>query len=463
MSGGVKNLLVVASLAAASCAAAPNGVEIRPIADPGSKLRGGTDRLADAKGQLALGNVGLALEGFRKASREFPNDPEAFAGMAACYDAMGRYDLAQANYEAALAIAPRNPVLLTALAGSLERQGKLDSAAEVRAEVAQLNSASDALDRAQADPEPSPTAVVAAQTVTAALPAPRPVASAAPAPAAPEPVHLRKPSAAPVAGVSVASGAAPLAAPAPIAFATPDFAQAAPADVVSMRSPSTAPVARVSVMPPAARLLSAPAPLVLSAPNFAQLEALETPELRRPSMSFIAKVAVAPGVIRLAQPAPIAFAAPNLAQPATVKPRPGPAPRLQRMSLSEVALLTGDGPVWRAQVVAATPQKLAVRWVPVRTAAMRPNIRLLNAARVQGLAARNRTYLLDRGWRKIEIGDAVETRERSLVLYPATRPGLGRSLAAQFGFRAQPTASSDVFVVLLGRDAAAAGLASSRG
>jgi hypothetical protein len=57
------------------------------------------------------------------------------------------------------------------------------------------------------------------------------------------------------------------------------------------------------------------------------------------------------------------------------------APRLERLSPGEVALLTGSGPVWRGQVVARTPQKLTVRWVPLTTAAARPNIRLLNAAR----------------------------------------------------------------------------------
>jgi hypothetical protein len=139
------------------------------------------------------------------------------------------------------------------------------------------------------------------------------------------------------------------------------------------------------------------------------------------------------------------------------------APRLERLSLGEVALLTDTGSAWRGQVVARTPQKITVRWVPLTTAAVRPNIRLLNAARVQGLAARNRDYLFSRGWRKIEIGDASVTRDRSLVLYPMLRPQLGRSLAAQFGFRAQPVNSSDAFVVLLGRDSATGRTAQNRG
>ena len=94
--GGIKSLLLVASLAAAGCASEPGTVEVRPIADPGSKLRPGDGLLADAKGQFALGNVGLALEGFRKAARENPDSADAVAGMGLCYDAMGRCDLAQA-------------------------------------------------------------------------------------------------------------------------------------------------------------------------------------------------------------------------------------------------------------------------------------------------------------------------------------------------------------------------------
>jgi hypothetical protein len=127
-------------------------------------------------------------------------------------------------------------------------------------------------------------------------------------------------------------------------------------------------------------------------------------------------------------------------------------PYLERLSLGEVALVTDDRPVWQAQVIAQTRVSTTVRWVPIMTAEARPNIRLLNAAQRQGLAAQSRALLLDRGWRKIEIGNA-DTRARSVVLYPVARRTLGRSLAAQFGFPAQAVANSNVLIVLLGRDA----------
>jgi hypothetical protein len=133
------------------------------------------------------------------------------------------------------------------------------------------------------------------------------------------------------------------------------------------------------------------------------------------------------------------------------------------LSFGEVALVTVQAPVWRGQVVSRSPQSVTVRWVPLQMASARPNIRLLNAARRQGLAARSRDYLLGRGWRKIEIGDAGELREQSVVFYPAARQALGRSLAAQFGFRARPSDNGNVLVILLGRDAAGARAMQTRG
>ena len=91
MNGGIKITLLAAGLTAAGCAATPNGVEVRPIADPASKLRPGADRLADAKGQLAIGNVGLALEAFRSVARLYPDNADAYIGMAACYEQMRRF------------------------------------------------------------------------------------------------------------------------------------------------------------------------------------------------------------------------------------------------------------------------------------------------------------------------------------------------------------------------------------
>jgi len=346
MRGGIKALFVTAGLAATGCTTSASDIKIRPLADPGSKLGARNGLLADASAQLAIGNVGLAIEGFRKALREQPESIAALGGLAACYDEMGRYDLSRLNYEAALAIAPTDPVLLNSFAASLERQGKRMEALAVRAEAAQLASAADALDRTQAEAE---------------------------APAAP---------------IRVAA-----------------VAQPAPAAVV------IGPSVTVALPPP--RPVEAPREVPIPAPTLRQV------------------------AVDLGQ-----FA----------------GPRLERLSPGVVALITIEQPAVQPKVIARTATSTTVRWVPVSVAGVlgRPNIRLLNAARNQGLAARTRGYLLGRGWRKIEIGDAAQVRARSIVYYPASRRMTGRSLAAQFGF-ASAVQQGDVLVVLLGRDAAAKG------
>ena len=346
MRGGITALFVTAGLAATGCTTSASDIKIRPLADPGSKLGARNGLLADASAQLAMGNVGLAIEGFRKALREQPDSIAALGGLAACYDEMGRYDLSRLNYEAALAIAPTYPVLLNSFAASLERQGKRMEALAVRAEAAQLASAADALDRTQAEAE---------------------------APAAP---------------IRVAA-----------------VAQPAPAPVV------IGPSVTVTLPPP--RPVEAPREVPIPAPTLRQV------------------------AVDLGQ-----FA----------------GPRLERLSPGVVALITIEQPAVQPKVIARTATSTTVRWVPVSVAGVlgRPNIRLLNAARNQGLAARTRGYLLGRGWRKIEIGDAAQVRARSIVYYPASRRMTGRSLAAQFGF-ASAVQQGDVLVVLLGRDAAAKG------
>jgi hypothetical protein len=364
MRGGVKTLWVTASLAAAGCAAGPGEFKIREIADSGTKLRSSSEPLAEARAMLALGNAGLALEGFRKALRERPESVDALVGIAACYEHMGRYDLARKNYERALALTPRDPVLLNTLAALLQREGKPVMAAQFRSEAAQLAAASAALD--DADPEPEV--------------------------AAPAPIVQQKPPS--------------TAATVTIALAQPRVAAPAPAQSVTVALPPARPAASAvkavkPVMPPAPPAVAIP----------------------RPDIEALVPVAIQSG------------------------------PRLERLSTGEVALVTTEQPIWRPQVVARTARSTTVKWVPIQASAPRPSIRLLNAARRQGIAARHRSFLLNRGWRKIEIGDANQVRERSLVLYSAGRQKLGRSLAAQFGFDSRKLASGDTLIVLIGRDA----------
>jgi hypothetical protein len=344
MRGGVTLLVGAAALAAAGCAAKTAKIEVRSLNDRAAKLGAGSDLLEVARGHLALGNVGLAIEGYHAALREQPDSIEAMGGLAACYDAMGRTDLSRQYYEAALAVAPRNPAVLNAFAASLEAQGNRADAQELRSEAA----------LAIAKPVSKVVMAAAATTVAPVEPAAMP----APAPQAP---------------VVAAAGAS------------------------------------VTVALPPARPAAEPTPMAL---------------------------------VR-----------------ATLQPE---GPRLQRLSLGEVALLTAGEPAWQAKVIAHTAQATTVRWTPLEDGSGRPNIRVLNAARTQGLAARTRDYLMDRGWRRIEIGDADAVREDSLIMTPEARQTTARSLAAQFGFRPRIKQQGQVIVVLLGRDAAGKG-AQARG
>jgi tetratricopeptide (TPR) repeat protein len=401
MRGGVKSWICLASLAAGGCSTEPQTVEVRAIPNAAAKLRPGSGLLADAAGQLALGNVGLALEGFRKALREQPNSAEAYAGIAKCYEAMGRYDLARSNYEAALALTPRSPKLLDAVAVALDQEGEADAANLAREAAASIEAPA-----APAIPQPrseSLAKVELGSSVTLRLPPAKPAEAA---------------------GAVGAQLAADFSQPQPAATV---LAEAKPQPV--MPAPRTDQRAAVTVEAEAA----------------VQSTFASSASLLRALASHVE------ADLRLARAFGADSAAPAPATAAAAKPERGPY--LERLSPGEVALVTDGRPAWRAQVVAQSRTSTTVRWVSVMNPQPRPNIRILNAAQQHGLAAQTRTVLLNRGWRRIEIGDAAARREQSVVLYPASRRTLGRSLAAQFGFPAQMQGDSEVLLVLLGRDA----------
>ena len=167
--GGIL-LVTAAVLTCSACLADRGKLEIRSV-NGGLKPadRPVPYRIAEARGHFALGNIALALEGFRKAAREDPASVDALSGIAQCYDQMERFDLSRRHYEMALALAPRDTALLAALAGSLDRQGKSEEANSVRREWAALAA-------------PVPPAVEPAMTAPAK---PSEVASIAPSPAKP--------------------------------------------------------------------------------------------------------------------------------------------------------------------------------------------------------------------------------------------------------------------------------------
>jgi hypothetical protein len=467
MTRGGRAALLTATVALGGCVST-SGMKVRAIADPISALLQGDD-LAVARGQLALNNVGLALEAFRKAQRARPSDPAPLVGLADCYSVMGRFDLAQSNYEAALALAPRDPKLLLGLARVFEMQGNLDRAAEARLEAQQ--------DSALA-------ASVASASVTVALPPARPaIAAAKPTTAARQPapsVTVELPPARPVeTPVQLASAVppAPLVTPVVAAQASPSVAE-----VVDLAVPPRAPQRDLSVEVPMA---AATAELVVATkvPLLQQAQAItldeparaaqDTPVAKaqtpRPPHLEMTVADVAPRALTKVQAAELSSLAPESAMdvpPPAPEPREQPkpvtdvlpaqsgSPRLVRLSPGEVALVTTAQPTLSGKA-GAKSTKLAsvatVRWVPLSQPGRAPNVQVLNAARSQGIAASARTILTDRGWRRIAIGDAPTVRQTSVVLYPKERAKLGRSLARQFGIKARMVPGK-ALVVLLGRD-----------
>lgn len=440
MHRGGKFQTAVAMLALAGCNGESGKLTIRSMPAPVSSVAKPVPvRVAEARGHLALGNFALALESYRKAVREQPDNVEALTGVAGCYDRMGRFDLSRRNYEAALALAPRDTTLLAAFAASLDLQGRTDEAAGVRREI-----------RVATAPLPVPMAPVplkiAAPVTMPAAVAP-PVMLAGPAP---------RPAVVAAAPVTVAQAVAPILAP-PIAPAIPiDLTpvRAAPAPAAA---PVTPPSVTVALPPP--KPATAPAAESPSSPaSDPSAEAQQSPP------------AAAPSVAPPAERAPVAapegpFRAPPVRSVA-VEPRlpSGTAPRLERMSPGEVALVTTGRPQWRAQMVQRTDRSTTIRFVPLRTASARANavrtagmrtggVRLLNAARYKGIAANTRSYLAVRGWRKIEIGDAPLVRQTSLILYPPSRRATAKRLAAQFGFAIASRPEGTELVMLIGRDA----------
>jgi hypothetical protein len=119
--------------------------------------------------------------------------------------------------------------------------------------------------------------------------------------------------------------------------------------------------------------------------------------------------------------------------------------------MREVALVTRPEPRWEARTVVRTATSTTIKFDRRPAVA----VTLLNAARVQGLAARTQAYLAGRGFAAAKIGDAPVIRKHSAIVYSAADSARAERLAAQFGFALERRAAAKPgVVILLGRDAA---------
>ena len=166
--------LLLATAALGACTSTGK-LQVRAIPDRAAAVSSAANGVGVARAQLALGNAGLALEEFRKLQRSRPSDPAILAGIGDCYAAMGRPDVAQSSYEAALALSPHNPDLLFALAAILDNQGQHARANQARAdaraaspELPAAGSVTVQLPAATATADPAPVEPVVEQAATAA-------------------------------------------------------------------------------------------------------------------------------------------------------------------------------------------------------------------------------------------------------------------------------------------------------
>jgi len=90
----------------------PSGEPVAPLAKPGTLGDDPNDDLQRGKHYFRSNNFGLAEKSFRAAVEKHPRDAEAWLGLAASYDRLHRFDLADRAYAQATAIVGRSAVIL---------------------------------------------------------------------------------------------------------------------------------------------------------------------------------------------------------------------------------------------------------------------------------------------------------------------------------------------------------------
>ena len=101
----------------------PSGEPVAPLAPPGLLGDDPNDDLQLGKKYFRTNNFGLAEKSFRTAVEKHPNDAEAWVGLAASYDRLRRFDLADRAYQQALRLVGRTPEVLNNLGFSYLLRG----------------------------------------------------------------------------------------------------------------------------------------------------------------------------------------------------------------------------------------------------------------------------------------------------------------------------------------------------
>ena len=428
MRRGLSLLLISSCLIGASCTGT-NHFQVRAIPVPGATTKTGNALLAEARGQFALGNVGLALESFQTALREQPDSAEAYEGIAQCYAAMGRFDIARTNLEFALAYAPTDPRLLTEMAVALDKLGDHQRATETLAEATRVLSPPVA--KAPRD-EVTPIGVARTGSVTVKLPE------------ISEQAAIDRLNAKWRSQIAISSRAL-----ATVPLTLKDEA------VVIDRDPASAPVAvALRAVPSISKNEKNGIPATAPTPK-PSLSSIPKRPIELPATEQLLAEDVRPHVPSSAITAPTALRGPYLERASGGEVELITAPRIDAVALNkEPTRAKAPGRSSPLAPAGERPKLLAeasVRWIPLK-APEQQTVELLNAARRHGLARQARAELASRGLRKIAIGDAREVRTRSLILYGKGRLELAHRLAAQFRCKTKKVAGLKTIIVLLGRD-----------
>jgi len=89
-----------------------SGEPVAPLARPGLLGDDPNDDLQRGKRYFRANNFGNAEKSFRAAVGKHPDDAEAWVGLAASYDRLRRFDLADSAYQQAIRIVGRTPEVL---------------------------------------------------------------------------------------------------------------------------------------------------------------------------------------------------------------------------------------------------------------------------------------------------------------------------------------------------------------
>ena len=229
------------TVSAIGCTHSKLAVRSLPVPESASTA----DEASLAKGRMlfARGEFALAADAFQKAARYDPKSADAYNGLAASYDQLGRYDLSRRYYELALAQSPEDGRVLRNFARSMLHQGDQLAARKLIAEAAALEHDGTSQAAGQAQPQPSAPAAPVQQayadgaspsSVTMSI-APEPLPAAAPVTVANSPSLFQRVAATVIeafpqsqSGVNVL-----LDAPAPRAAPASVLAQAAAPAIVS--------------------------------------------------------------------------------------------------------------------------------------------------------------------------------------------------------------------------------------